>query len=71
MYEYKSEAVIVNFNVTKKRKDADVCQAGIVDEIINKMASEGWEIVTHSMAVAYAVMDSAHTVLLTFRRLKD
>ena len=71
MYEYKSQAVIANFNVSKKRKDADVCQAGVVDETINKMASEGWELVTHSMAVAYAVVDSAHTVLLTFKRLKS
>ncbi|MCL2855660.1 MAG: DUF4177 domain-containing protein [Defluviitaleaceae bacterium] len=70
MYEYKSEAIIANFNVTKKRKDADVCQASVVDEIINEMASEGWELVAHSMAVAYAVVDSAHTVLLTFKRLK-
>ena len=70
MYEYKSHAVIANFNISKKRKDAEVCQAGVVDEVINEMASEGWELITHSMVVAYGTVDSSHTVLLTFKRLK-
>jgi len=70
MYEYKSEAVIEVFNITdKKGKNAFVCQVSVVDEIINKMASEGWELVAHSMSLA-SVADTAHTVLLTFRRLK-
>ena len=69
MYEYKSEAVITNFFVSKKGKDAHVCQTGVVDEVINKMAPEGWELVAHSMSLA-SVADTAHTVLMTFRRLK-
>jgi len=69
MYEYKSEAVITNFFVSKKGKDAYVCQAGVVDEIINEMASEGWELVAHSTSLA-SVAETYHTVLLTFKRLK-
>jgi len=74
MYEYKSEILKVvsgNFSgnlVSGKPKDT-ITITGIVDELIIKQATEGWELVCHSIASNPIVGN--YDMLLSFRKPKS
>ena len=50
MYEYKSELIMTTktSGIVKNLSEKDV---SILDELINKRATEGWELVTHSFSI--------------------
>jgi len=74
MYEYKSEILKIvsgNFSgnlVSGKPKDKTTI-TGVVDELINKQAAEGWEFVCHSIASNPTIAN--YDILLTFRKPKN
>jgi len=74
MYEYKSEILKIvsgNFSgnlVSGKSKDARTI-TGMVDELINTQATEGWEFVCHSVASNPTIAN--YDILLTFRKQKN
>ena len=50
MFEYKSEVVTVTKTTGIVSKNLNDKDASILDELINKRAEEGWELVTHSIS---------------------
>ena len=70
MFEYKSEVVRTSTKlVSKKAKDPGVCNFESLDALINERASEGWELILHSMALDASLAN--YNILLTFRKQKD
>ena len=66
MFEYKTEILFTGVKwFSDKANDADV---SALDELLNKRASEGWELVTYSY-MATSVQARGAT-LITFRREK-
>jgi len=67
MYEYKSETLKVSVKwFSDKANDADISE---LDTLINKRASENWELVTYAyMATSVQVRGA---FLVTFRRQKE
>ena len=66
MYEYKTEVLATGVKwFSDKANEADVTA---LDELINKRASEGWELVTYSyMATSLQVRGAT---LITFKKQK-
>ena len=62
MYEYKNEVVDMSKTMEPKLSGRDV---NILDDIINKRAADGWELVSSSYSVAAVAQ-----VLLTFKKEK-
>ena len=50
MFEYKSEVVTVTKTTGIVSKNLNEKDVSILDELINKRAAEGWELVTHSIS---------------------
>ena len=50
MFEYKSELIMTTktSGIVKNLSENDV---SVLDELINKRAAEGWELVTHSVSI--------------------
>ena len=66
MFEYKTEVLSTGVKwFSDKANDADVLA---LDQLINKRASEGWELVTYSY-MATSVQARGAT-LITFKRQK-
>jgi hypothetical protein len=63
MYEYKSEQVKLHFSIIKAGVKSEAISE--YDDVLNKRASEGWELVSSSF-----VADIAGAILITFRREK-
>jgi hypothetical protein len=63
MYEYESEQVDLHFNIIKAGVKSKAISE--YDNVLNKRANEGWELVTSSF-----VADAAGAILITFRREK-
>jgi hypothetical protein len=63
MYEYESEQVKMHFNLIKEGVKSEAISR--YDDVLNKRAGEGWELVTSSF-----VADLAGAILITFRREK-
>jgi hypothetical protein len=61
MYEYESEQVKLHFNLIKAGVNSKAISE--YDEVLNRRAREGWELVTSSF-----VADVAGALLITFRR---
>jgi len=66
MFEYKTEILKTGIKwLSDKANEADVSS---LDELINKRASEGWELVTYSyMATS---IQARGATLITFRKQK-
>ena len=69
MFEYKNE-IIKTYGriVSKKLKNSEICELEELDTIVNERASEGWELVSHSMAIDSSLAN--HNILLTYKRQK-
>ncbi len=66
-YEYKSE--ILETNKTWGLKDTvDAKELNNLNDLTNKRAQEGWELVTHTYMPN--VLSTRSAILVTFRRLK-
>jgi len=50
MFEYKSDIVAATMMTGIVTKSLNKKDASILDELINKRAAEGWELVTHSVS---------------------
>ena len=71
MFEYKSE--IVDIKTASKgikfvKTVTDLAETAKLDELLNKQAAEGWELVTHSVMVDNTV--ARIKAVVTFRRAK-
>ncbi len=66
MYTYKSEVLSTTFKWIKDSANEKDVQ--MLDELINKRASEGWEFICHSFMANVASGRSA--ILVTFRKEK-
>jgi len=70
MFEYKSEVVKTSTQLTgKKKKDQETSKLEKLDSLINERASEGWELVFHSMALDATLAN--YNILVTFRKEKE
>ena len=66
MFEYKTEILKTGVKwISDKANEADIAA---LDELINKRASEGWELATYSYMATSAQIHGA--TLITFRKLK-
>ena len=64
MYQYKTEILTVS---TKFFSDkADEKDASVLDELLNKRASEGWELVTYDYMATSTQIKGAF--IITFKR---
>jgi hypothetical protein len=63
MYEYESEQLKLHFNIIKAGVNAEAISE--YDGVLNKRASEGWELVTSTF-----IADVSGAILITFRREK-
>ena len=50
MFEYKSDVVTATKTTGILSKNLNEKDVAILDELINKRAAEGWELVTHSLS---------------------
>lgn len=66
MYEYKTE--LLNTRIKFLTNSADLKDIEKLDELINRRASEGWELVTYSYMVNSDNLKSVFSV--TFKREK-
>jgi len=66
MYEYKTEILSAGIRLVKgKAGDADAAK---LDELLNKRAAEGWELVVYNYTTE--VLNTSASILVTFRKAK-
>ena len=67
MYQYKSEILWVSTKwLSDKASDED---AAVLDELLNRRAAEGWELVTYDYMATGIQIKGAF--IITFRRLAE
>ena len=67
MYEYKSEILLTKTKwVSDKADEGDLLE---LDNLINKRAQEGWDLVTYSYMSTSMQVKAA--TLITFKKIKE
>ena len=67
MFEYKSEIVkAVGFKLFSTK--ASECDMGVLDDVVNARAAEGWELVTY--VYSSSPIEAGARFIVTFKRAK-